>query len=181
MKEKLVKAFGYVMFYTMALGTCMLLGALAYTGVSKIAPLPEGLPASLPTRGPPPTPTPTITPTPTAAPTPTPAPFPIEIRNRTEDETIGDRLAALISDAGYNVAKVTTGSTKEALGGDPFERFKVTSPELTGPEVRLANDICRFLDIDCELWAGYTGDVADVLIEVGDIHDWDEWLSERGY
>jgi hypothetical protein len=110
MKEWLVKAFGYVMFYTLALGTCIFLGALAYTGISKIAPLPEGLPAALPTRGPPPTPTPTITPTPTAAPTPTPAPFPIEIRNRTEDETVGERLAALLSDGGYNVVKVSTGS-----------------------------------------------------------------------
>ena len=60
MKEWLVKAFGYVMFYTLALGTCMFLGALSYTGISKIAPFPEGLPAALPTRGPPPSPTPTI-------------------------------------------------------------------------------------------------------------------------
>jgi hypothetical protein len=179
MKEKLLKSFGYVMFYTMALGSCMLLGALAYTGISKVAPVPEGLPTALPTSGPSPTQTPTITPIPTITQTSTPAPFPIEIRNRTGDETVGERLAALLSDGGYNVVKISTGSTKDDFG-DPFRSFRLWTPELTGPEVSLARGICSFLDIECRLWAGSTGD-ADVMIEVGNIHDWDVWLSERGY
>ena len=175
MKEWLVKAFGYVMFFTLALGTCMLLGALAYTGISKIAPLPEGLPSALPTHGP----SPTSSPVPTIAQTPTPAPFPIEIRNRTGDETIGERLSSLLSDAGYNVVKVSTGSTKDGLGS-PYRSFRFWTREHTGPEVHLARDICRFMDVDCNQWAGYYGD-ADVMLDVGPIHDWDVWLSERGY
>ena len=167
------------MFFTLALGTCMLLGALAYTGISKIAPLPKGLPTSLPTRGHSPTPTPTIPPTPTITPTPTPAPFPIEIRNRTGDETIGARLASLLSDAGYNVVKVATGSTKDGLGS-PYRSFRLWTRERIGPEVHLARDICRFMELDCNQWSGYYGD-ADVMLDVGPIHDWDVWLSERGY
>jgi len=179
MNEKLLKAFGYVMFYTMALGACMLLGALAYSGIAKIAPVPEGLPSALPTSGPSPTSTSTITPVPTITQTSTPAPFPIEIRNRTGDETVGERLASMLSDGGYNVVKISTGSTEFDLGG-PFKSFRLWTPELTGPEVSLAQDICSFLDLDCQFWAGSTGD-ADVMIEVGGIHDWDVWLSVRGY
>ncbi len=185
MKERLAKAFGYVLFFTLALGSCMLAGALVYLFVSNVAPTPGYLPIELPTSGPSPTPTPTntptstIAPTPTITPTPTPAPYSIEIRNRTGDETVGERLASYLSDAGYNVLKVSTGSTITDFG-NPFDVFRLWSNDLAGPERSLAGDICRILDLDCELWAGYPGDFG-VMMEVGSIHDWDVWLSERGY
>ncbi len=71
MKERLVKAFGYVLFFTLALGICMLTGSLVYLFVSNVLPVPADLPSELPTSGPSPTPTPTNTPTSTIAPTPT--------------------------------------------------------------------------------------------------------------
>ncbi len=122
MKERLAKAFGYVLFFTLALGSCMLAGSLVYLFVSNVLPVPADLPSELPTSGPSPTPTPTntptstIAPTPTITPTPTPAPYSIEIRNRTGDETVGERLASYLSDAGYNVVKVSTGSTITDFG-----------------------------------------------------------------
>jgi hypothetical protein len=160
-------------------------GALVYLFVSNVAPVPAHLPSELPTSGPSPTPTPTITPTstftptPTITPTPTPAPYSIEIRNRTGDETIGERLASYLSDAGYNVVKVSIGSTITDFG-NTFDAFRLWSNDLAGPERSLAGDICRILDLYCELWAGYPGDFG-VMMEVGSIHDWDAWLSERGY
>jgi len=167
---------GYVLFYALALGGCILVGALLYLAAADLAPVPEGFP----TRGPSPTPTPTITPTPTVTPTPTPAPFSIGIRNRTGDDEIGERVAAYLADAGYNVDGISSGSTTTAFG-DPYHT-KVCVDEFLGPRRRLAWDLCRILEIDCTLWVWVcgTGD-AEVLLEVGSIREWDAWLSEHGY
>jgi hypothetical protein len=86
---------------------------MVYLIAPNLFPVPEGLPATLPTRGPSPTPAPTITPT--ITPTPTPALFSVGIRNRTGDETIGERIAAYLSDAGYNVDGISSGSSTTAI------------------------------------------------------------------
>jgi len=174
-KQRLLRAFGYVLFYALALGGCILVGALLYLAAADLAPVPEGFPP----RGPSPTPTPTITPTPTASPTPTPAPFPIEVRNRTGDDTVGDRIAAFLSAAGYNVESVSSSSPPTAFG-ETMRSVRVWVREFSGQKRRLAPDICRVLDVVCQVWIGDPGDV-DVLLEVGSIRDWDAWLSEQGY
>lgn len=178
MKDRLIKGFGFVMFYALVMSCCIFVGAMVYLTASNLLPVPEGLPASLPTRGPSPTSSPTITPT------PTPAPFSIEILNRTDDETIGDRIASYLSDAGYtilaqgNVDGVSSGSSTTAFG-DPHST-KICVNEFSGPERALADDICRVLDIYCNVWDCSTGD-AKVLLELGPKEDWISWLLDRGY
>jgi len=171
MKDKLIKGFGGVLFYVLAMGCCILVGAMVYLTASNLFPVPEGLPTSLPTRGP--------SPTPTVTPTPTPAPFPIGVRNRTGDDTVGDRIAAFLSDAGYNVESVSSSSPLTAFGG-PMKSVRVWVREFYGQKRRLAPDVCRVLDVVCQVWIGDPVDV-DVLLEIGSIRDWHAWLAEHGY
>ena len=178
MKDRLIKGFGFVMFYALAMSCCIFVGAMVYLTASNLFPIPEGLPAALPTKGPSPTPTPTISPTPTITPTPTPAPFPIGIRNRTGDETIGERMAVFLSDAGYNIDGISSGSSTTSFGDPRLTR--VCMPSFSGPKQYLAWDLCRVLELDCDLWICDRGG-ADVLLELGPREDWGAWLSERGY
>ncbi len=177
MKDRLIKGFGFVMFYALAMSCCIFVGAMVYLAASNLFPVPEGLPAALPTKGPSPTPTPTTSPAPTITPTPTPAPFTIGIRNRTGDETIGERMAAFLSDAGYNVDGISSRSSTTDSGDPYFTR--VCMPNFSGPKQYLAWDLCRVLDIYCNVWDCSTGD-AKVLLGLGPKEDWISWLSDRG-
>ena len=77
------------------------------------------------------------------------------------------------------MVKVSIGSPTNVFG-NIFDAFRLWSNDHSGPQRSLAEDICRILDLDCELWAGYAGDYG-AMMEVGSSHDWDVWLSERGY
>lgn len=180
MKESLIKGLGFLVFYMLAMSCCMLVGAMVYLTASNLLPVPAGLPSALPTKGPSPIPSPTVTPLPTIAPTPTPAPFSIDIINRTGDETVGDRMAAYLSDYGYNIGDVSSGSSTTSFG-DP-RSTRICVPGFIGPERRLAEDLCRVLEMDCDvnIWICGVGD-AEVLLQPGPREDWDSWLSERGY
>ena len=89
-------------------------------------------------------------------------------------------LVLFLSDVGYNIESISS-SSPLTVSGETMGSVRVWVREFYGQRRRdLAPDICRVLDVVCQVWIGDPVDV-DVLLEVGSARDWDAWLSEHGY